>query len=797
MSRAVYLILKSRFEFICGVFRPAGIPELGVRPIDPLYVDGFNFSEVSGKFRVNLEMTNVTMDGLGEYLVTGVRSNLQELSLEIRLRVPSLNFRAHYHMDGRFLFLALSGGGTCQYNFTDVDNKVVVNGHLVRRVSDDALHFRVASLRWTMLPSRGRSRFFAPEGDTSMRSRATSNLLNEYADDDWESFQRAAERAFTEVFRERINRLMMNIPYRDLFPPGVLPLHLLELPIADSEEDEYPPLHWTRPSTTTTTTSTTTTAPPPTTTSTTTTTTTAPPPTTTSTTTTTTTAPPPTTTSTTTTAPPPSTVLVSTTPASVSYGVEEAPSAAGRVIVNAGGEENGGEYVVKESGMVDAVTRGEATSQGNEEAHSEGGTARGGGSAAGGKDGGVVTQDPRDVVVTYDVTPEAPAGHTVPVQDDTSPLEETGGVSVEVVALSEDSDSKNSQTVRVEEKDGDLFVGVELAAAPGGRPEDYGERNPTASSTGDTAGVKPGEVGAEETSPAPEAIPEGENGAVNAGDEVAKQGETTLTLKENSTGGAQEGGAAVHRDDDEEDAVEPEGARIASYDTDFTLDNERVDATSPTPHSPPPSSPVSVYIGDLPPDSRAEYVVVSFADQPESTSGDLLEVAARTDEVSPVQSDLGQVGETEGTTGSSGVGTVGDNKVDQGALESTTTDGHTDAIEAPDSHPTEGMAAPVSTADGLDQATEADNLIPSGSEEEEEDDGALLAEPPLIRDERGLLQADSKPTPTPEVSGNATDEASGFSLAVLGQAVSEIAKELFAEVSEVFAADGVQNATVT
>lgn len=249
-----------------------GIPELGVRPIDPLVADEIIFSEASGKFRVNLKMTNVTMEGFRDYVVTGVRSDLQELTLEISMSVPSLLFRARYHMDGRFLFLALSGDGTCQYNLTDVENVFRVKGHLVRRVSDDALHFRVASLRWTMHPSRGSFRFSAPEGEPSLYSQATSRLLNEQAEESWASFQDAVQKGFAEIFRERINRLMMTIPYRHLFPAGVLPLHLLEIPMDDNEADEYPPLQWTRPpttSTSTTTTTTTTTTPPPTTTTTT------------------------------------------------------------------------------------------------------------------------------------------------------------------------------------------------------------------------------------------------------------------------------------------------------------------------------------------------------------------------------------------------------------------------------------------------------------------------------------------------------------------------------------------------
>ena len=53
----------------------------------------------------------------------------------------------------------------------DVENVFRVKGHLVRRVSDDALHFRVASLRWTMHPSRGSFRFSAPEGEPSLYSK--------------------------------------------------------------------------------------------------------------------------------------------------------------------------------------------------------------------------------------------------------------------------------------------------------------------------------------------------------------------------------------------------------------------------------------------------------------------------------------------------------------------------------------------------------------------------------------------------------------------------------------------------
>lgn len=54
-------------------FRSAGVPELGVRPIDPLFVEAFNVSEASGQFRVDLRLSNVTMHGLRDYQVTGVR----------------------------------------------------------------------------------------------------------------------------------------------------------------------------------------------------------------------------------------------------------------------------------------------------------------------------------------------------------------------------------------------------------------------------------------------------------------------------------------------------------------------------------------------------------------------------------------------------------------------------------------------------------------------------------------------------------------------------------------------------
>lgn len=56
----------------------------------------------------------------------------------------------------------------------DVDNKILINGHLVRRVSDDALHFRVTRLRWAMLPSRGSSHFSAA------KSEAKSSMYSEY-----------------------------------------------------------------------------------------------------------------------------------------------------------------------------------------------------------------------------------------------------------------------------------------------------------------------------------------------------------------------------------------------------------------------------------------------------------------------------------------------------------------------------------------------------------------------------------------------------------------------------------------
>ncbi|KAK3926827.1 Protein takeout [Frankliniella fusca] len=697
-----------------------GVPELGVRPIDPLFVDTFNFSEVSGKFRVHLVMNNVTMEGLSDYYVTGVRSNLQELSMEIRLRVPSLSFRAHYHMDGRFLFLALSGGGTCQYNFTDVDNKVVVRGHLVRRVSDDALHFRVNTLQWTMLPSKGFSQFSAQEGDSSVYSHATSRLLNDHGEEGWRSFQSAAELAFAEVFRERINRLMMNIPYRDLFPPGVLPLHLLELPMADNVADEYPPLYWTRPSTTTTTTTTSTT-----------------------------TTESPSTTSTTTS--PPATISppVTTAPFIPTQNREEPSQDTAQVDQN---EQPAAELV---DDVQEAVTAVEDILVSREEAAD---------SATGPE---VVQSSP-------------PVEVTLPYADQDAEQPERTRVLEEAIG------SQHNGTVRVASENvaAAAVAGAAVAAdeaAAGGDGADQPVRPSGANQNLEQEGASAAAAGAA-----------GAAGAVPRQDEQDPQDAARPVEGVNGVVKEEESGQLGERPGDAPPRPDLEDAdtedRIASFDTAFTLEDEP--GTPPTPSV----LPVDVYIGDAPASRREEYTVVDS----DGTAAGLSRPEA------PESSEDGRWGVVSRVVA-----------VDSATTADTITPREHEgpAAAARQMHqvwsPTEGPEAPPGSSDeiavrertepsdvaptsastdaaAMDEATEADNSIP-----DEDDDDQLLPLPLASRGERAEPKASQAAS---DAAGNTTTTmpAEDFSpLASLGQVVSAVAKDLIAEVSEVFIGPGV------
>lgn len=74
-----------------------------MRPIDPLFVDTFDFSEVSGKFRINLQMMNVTMDGFKDYVVTGVRYDLRvTLWYSAALLTPCKNKNLTRQLTGQY-----------------------------------------------------------------------------------------------------------------------------------------------------------------------------------------------------------------------------------------------------------------------------------------------------------------------------------------------------------------------------------------------------------------------------------------------------------------------------------------------------------------------------------------------------------------------------------------------------------------------------------------------------------------------------------------------------------------------
>ncbi|KAK9497009.1 hypothetical protein O3M35_012803 [Rhynocoris fuscipes] len=88
-----------------------GIPELGITDVEPIILDEINLALGTGPDGYRATFKDVKAFGVSNLTITGVRSDLNTLQLQLSFFVPKITVRSNYRSSGVLIMVQASGGG--------------------------------------------------------------------------------------------------------------------------------------------------------------------------------------------------------------------------------------------------------------------------------------------------------------------------------------------------------------------------------------------------------------------------------------------------------------------------------------------------------------------------------------------------------------------------------------------------------------------------------------------------------------------------------------------------------------
>jgi len=91
---------------------PTGIPELDLRPTEPLKIENIQFKTRPGiGVQIDSEFSNVIVRHLSNFVTNRISADLDQRTLFISLTVPIVQIRGNYRVDGNVFVFQISGNG--------------------------------------------------------------------------------------------------------------------------------------------------------------------------------------------------------------------------------------------------------------------------------------------------------------------------------------------------------------------------------------------------------------------------------------------------------------------------------------------------------------------------------------------------------------------------------------------------------------------------------------------------------------------------------------------------------------
>ncbi|KAG8277938.1 protein takeout-like [Homalodisca vitripennis] len=196
----------------------SGVSEVGLPPLDPMYVPQLLITYNSTDIQAKSSVKNSFTHGLRNVQILDIRTNLEDpekLVIEGDIFLPKVLVEGTYKTEGSLGNFPITGKGIYNISMTNVSATLRAEGHLVTLAGKQHLKVHKVGLR----PEVGGMKVYASNliHNNKELSTLALNVVNQF----WRLFYQEmlpyAEQGFDEVLRGVINKYTLQVPYDQMW----------------------------------------------------------------------------------------------------------------------------------------------------------------------------------------------------------------------------------------------------------------------------------------------------------------------------------------------------------------------------------------------------------------------------------------------------------------------------------------------------------------------------------------------------------------------------------------------------
>ncbi|XP_060810447.1 uncharacterized protein LOC106141628 [Amyelois transitella] len=187
-----------------------GLSDIGLPPMEPLYIDRLVMENDAGPVRVTAAFSNITVIGPSNYTVTKIRSDLKKLRIDMGLILPRIEITGRYEVSGQVLLFPVRSQGDFWAAFIDVAAIAKVFGTEVEKDNIKYMSAERLLVDFKLRNSRFRVRDTVNFG--SVIGEAMNQFLNNNAAEIIEEMRPAAAVSIAKHFKAFLNAAFMKVP---------------------------------------------------------------------------------------------------------------------------------------------------------------------------------------------------------------------------------------------------------------------------------------------------------------------------------------------------------------------------------------------------------------------------------------------------------------------------------------------------------------------------------------------------------------------------------------------------------
>ncbi|XP_021924751.1 protein takeout-like [Zootermopsis nevadensis] len=197
----------------------AGVPALGVPPLDPLFAPEVLLNYKRGDAVGNMVVKNTNFYGLKDIEILDFRANLSDSSnlvFDIDYRLPTALAEGEYKAQGKIVGFTFGGKGVYNISMSDVTATCGVRGDLVTIDGEQYLKVRHV----TVYPEVGDMKLYISNffNDSDELNEAALQFVNLYWRPLYKELLPYAAEGWDQYLRGLFNKMLLRVPFRILFP---------------------------------------------------------------------------------------------------------------------------------------------------------------------------------------------------------------------------------------------------------------------------------------------------------------------------------------------------------------------------------------------------------------------------------------------------------------------------------------------------------------------------------------------------------------------------------------------------